>query len=123
MSTVDAGGNGKQPLKDRVQKLAGQGKAMADGATNAVLEHARERPYATLAAAFGVGYVLGGGLFSKTTVRLLGLGVKLAAVPAVQDFLLDAASVALDTALAQGRKFQGPEGGAPPASAPGAPQA
>jgi len=40
----------------------------------------QQRPYATVAAAAGVGYVLGGGLFSAPTRRLLGLGLRVAAV-------------------------------------------
>src|SRR5689334_9099145 len=35
---------------------------------------ANEHPFATVGVAFGVGYLLAGGLYSKTTARLLGLG-------------------------------------------------
>lgn len=116
--------NGKPPLAERARELAGQGRAAASGATEAVLEHARENPYPALAAAFGLGYVLGGGLFSKTTARVLGLGLKLAAVPAVQAAVLDVVEVALEGALAQGRKLVPTEDRRPAASAPpGAPQA
>jgi len=45
-------------------------------------------PYGTLAAALGIGYVLGGGLFSPLTARIVGLGVRmglrLAAIPFLQ---------------------------------------
>jgi len=48
-------------------------------------------PYGTLAAALGVGYVLGGGLFSPLTARILGLGlrigIRLAALPVLKDEL------------------------------------
>jgi hypothetical protein len=48
-------------------------------------------PYGTLAAAVGVGYVLGGGLFSPLTARILGFGVRiglrLAAIPMLRDEL------------------------------------
>ena len=37
-----------------------------------------EHPYRTLATAVGVGYVLGGGLFSSTTRRLVSAALKLA---------------------------------------------
>jgi hypothetical protein len=125
------GGTAKSPIMDKVhhvadraKDLAGQGKAVASGASDAVIEHTRENPYAALAAAFGVGYVLGGGLFSNTTVRLLGLGVKLATVPLVQNMLLDVAEVALDSALAQGRKIQPePQPAAAAPSSTGAPRA
>ena len=35
-------------------------------------------------AALGVGYVLGGGLFSPTTARLLRIGARLALVPIIK---------------------------------------
>ncbi len=37
----------------------------------------QERPLAAVGVAFGVGYLLAGGLFSRTTGRLLGLGWRL----------------------------------------------
>ena len=52
-------------------------------------------PYAMVAAAVGVGYVLGGGLFSSLTFRLLGLGVRVAAVPLVKQQLLGLAEAAV----------------------------
>lgn len=49
-------------------------------------------PYGTLAAALGIGYVLGGGLFSPLTGRIVGLGLRLglrlAAVPFLQRELM-----------------------------------
>jgi hypothetical protein len=51
-------------------------------------------PYATLAAAAAVGYVLGGGLFTPMTARLLRLGVRLAALPFVKDELMGMAEAA-----------------------------
>jgi len=128
----DAGNGSKTPMqermhqaKEKVQHAAAQGKAIAGGATEAVLEHAREKPWVSLAAAFGVGYALGGGLFSPTTGRILRLGVKLAAVPVVQNVLLDLAEAALDGALEQGRRVApGPTASAAgPITAPGAPRA
>jgi len=45
-------------------------------------------PYGSLAAAVGIGYVLGGGLFSPLTARIVGLGIRmglrLAAIPFLQ---------------------------------------
>jgi len=52
----------------------------------------RRHPYGMLATAAGVGYLLGGGLCSRTTVRLLGfavrLGARLAALPVIGDALI-----------------------------------
>jgi hypothetical protein len=53
-------------------------------------------PYGMVLAALGVGYVLGGGLFTPLTGRLLRLGVRLAALPLVRDELLGMAESAVD---------------------------
>jgi hypothetical protein len=55
----------------------------------------QRHPYAMVAAAVGVGYVLGGGLFSSLTFRLLGLGVRVAAIPLVKDQLYGLAEAAV----------------------------
>jgi len=55
----------------------------------------QRHPYALVAAALGVGYVLGGGLFSSLTFRVLGIGVRVAAVPLVKQQLLGLAGAAV----------------------------
>jgi len=50
----------------------------------------REHPYRTLAIAAGVGYVIGGGLFTPFTAGVLRIGVRAAAIPALQTMLADA---------------------------------
>lgn len=49
----------------------------------------KRNPYGTLAAAIGIGYVLGGGLFSRLTARIVGLGlrvgIRVAAIPMIKD--------------------------------------
>lgn len=66
-------------------------------------------PYGTVAAALGVGYLLGGGLFSPLTARIIGfgvrLGVRLAAIPVLRDELFGFVE-----ALGEGHE----EGGAEP---------
>ncbi len=44
----------------------------------------REHPFRAVALAAGVGYVLGGGLFSPWTARLLGLGARAMLVPVLK---------------------------------------
>lgn len=55
-------------------------------------------PYTMMAAAAGSGYVLGGGVFTPLTARIVGLGLRLglrlAAIPLVQRELLALAAVA-----------------------------
>lgn len=43
-----------------------------------------ENPYRTLAIAAGVGYVLGGGLFTGFTRRALGIGARILLLPFAQ---------------------------------------
>jgi len=57
----------------------------------------QRHPYGMLAAALGVGYVLGGGLFTPLTRRMLRLGLRLAALPLVKDELLGLAEAAMNT--------------------------
>ncbi|HET6147055.1 MAG TPA: hypothetical protein VFH68_05945 [Polyangia bacterium] len=49
----------------------------------------RRNPYGTMAAALGIGYVLGGGFFSPLTARLfrfgLRIGIRLAAIPFLEN--------------------------------------
>jgi hypothetical protein len=54
-------------------------------------------PYGMLAAAIGVGFVLGGGLFTRLTSRLVGVGLRIgltSALPFVSEALLKVASEA-----------------------------
>lgn len=48
-------------------------------------DRVRRRPYATLSAAAGVGYVLGGGLATRFTVVLLGIATRLATAVAMRE--------------------------------------
>jgi hypothetical protein len=48
-----------------------------------------EHPYRTVLVAAGVGYVLGGGLFSPLTRHLLRLGFRVALVPMAKSLLQD----------------------------------
>jgi hypothetical protein len=54
-------------------------------------------PFGTLVAAAGIGYLLGGGLFTRLTARMLGFtlrtGLRLAVIPMIQDELLGLADV------------------------------
>jgi hypothetical protein len=68
------------------------GSAISSSATNFsqavdLRGRVQRHPIAMVAAAAGVGYVLGGGLFSPTTGRLLKLGLRLAIIPFVKNQL------------------------------------
>jgi hypothetical protein len=68
----------------------------ADNFTRAVNLRGRvnEHPIAMVLAALGVGYVLGGGLFSPFTGRVLSIGLRLAVIPLVKSQLAAMAGAA-----------------------------
>ncbi|RYZ39900.1 MAG: hypothetical protein EOO71_18190 [Myxococcaceae bacterium] len=87
----------------RVDQLGSDAQQFIDNARSAVADlgqsldlkgRVERNPYGTLAIAVGVGYVLGGGLFTPLTARFLKLGVRLAALPFVKDELLGMAESA-----------------------------
>ncbi len=88
-------------LLDGVRQVAHNTNDALNGLSDAagLTPRVQESPYGMLAAALGVGYVVGGGLFTPTTARLIRLGMKLAAIPLVRDRLLDAAEGAVDGIL------------------------
>ena len=57
----------------------------------------RRNPYGTVAAALGIGYVLGGGIFTPLTGRLVGLGLRLGIRLALLPMLKDQISELADT--------------------------
>ena len=59
--------------------------------SNSIQRH----PYQSLLVAAGVGYVLGGGLFTRLTMRMLRVGIRMGALPIVQRGLLGVADAAL----------------------------
>jgi len=46
--------------------------------SSALNDEVKRRPWRTLSIALGAGYLLGGGLFSRLTLRLASIGVRLA---------------------------------------------
>ncbi|MDB4982690.1 MAG: hypothetical protein JWM82_3442 [Myxococcales bacterium] len=57
-------------------------RASSDAASD-VSRWIRRNPYGALAGAIGVGFVVGGGLFTRLTARLVGAGVRMSVVAAV----------------------------------------
>ena len=79
---ADLWGNARSAVSDLGQSLDLKGRV-------------ERHPYGMVAAALGVGYVLGGGLFTPLTARIIKLGVRLAALPFVKDELAGMAEAAL----------------------------
>lgn len=99
------GGPSQGPgIGHRVDQMGSDAQHLWDNARGAVTDlrdtmdlrgRVERNPYLMMAAAVGVGYILGGGLFTRTTGRLLRLGVRLAALPMVKDELLGIAEAAM----------------------------
>ena len=67
-----------QRLREDVTALAGTLRQVTHGWQSVLRERLEQRPYVTLAAAAGVGYVLGGGLPTSLLRVLLGVGGRIA---------------------------------------------
>jgi hypothetical protein len=93
--------NGGRTFGQRVDRIGGTAQeawtrtrdAVTDmKATLNIEERVDRNPYGMMAAALGVGYVLGGGIFSPLTARILGLGMRLslrlAALPFIKEELM-----------------------------------
>jgi hypothetical protein len=102
-------GNGAHPappgIGARVDQVSDDARRLLSDAQGAVSDFAQtmdltgrvdRHPYGMLAAAMGVGYVLGGGLFTPLTARMVRLAMRLAALPLVKDELLGMAESAVD---------------------------
>jgi hypothetical protein len=86
-------------MKARVTQTKEQAESVAEAVRDSLADKVIENPYGMLAAAFAIGYVAGGGLFTKTTARMIQLGARLAMIPQVRDPLLDMAEQAIDGVL------------------------
>jgi hypothetical protein len=54
-----------------------------------LVRQTRERPGPSVALAVGVGYVLGGGLFSRLTARIVGTGIRIGLRAALMPFVTE----------------------------------
>ena len=61
-----------------------------------VPQRLQRHPYGTLAAAAGVGFVLGGGLFTRLTARLAKVGLRTGAQLAILPLMNEALEALLD---------------------------
>jgi len=84
-------------LNDSAHQLLEEARSTFEdlGAAIDLRGRVQRHPYGMVAAALGVGYVLGGGLFSGLTFRVMSLGVRLAAIPLVKQQLLGLAEAAV----------------------------
>ena len=78
-STVENGSATLGKRVDQVSQTAEQAWSKTREAISSVDVKGRVRrnPYGSMAAAVGIGYVLGGGIFTPLTARIVGLGLRL----------------------------------------------
>lgn len=95
----------ESPLEPLIA-VAKDANSALNGISDAVglSDKVEKQPYGMVAAAVGIGYVIGGGLLTPTTMRLARLAMKLAAVPPVRDRLIEVAEALVDGVLAQAQK-------------------
>ena len=98
-------------LREEAGALCGGLRGMAQDLGHALdLKGRMEKsPWLTLAQAVGVGYLLGGGLFTRTTGRLVHLGARALLLPLVRS-QLSAMMVGMESAPGSGGSQNGPSG-------------
>ncbi len=77
----------------------------------AIEERVNRNPYGAVAAALGIGYVLGGGIFTPLTSRIVALGLRIGIRLAVLPMLKDEISVLADALGGEGEAGKGRRGG------------
>jgi len=95
LNGVGGGGTGEavtRPLRaglDSLTRRSADARRRVNGWSETLLDQTRRNPGRAAALALGAGYVLGGGLFSVLTARLVGaavrIGVRVALVPLVTE--------------------------------------
>jgi hypothetical protein len=80
-TAADAEGPGIVAAARKVSEGLGElGRALSDrrqGVVEPLADFIQERPLAAAGVAFGIGYILAGGIFSRMTGRALGFGWRL----------------------------------------------
>ena len=62
----------------------------------------QRNPFGMVAAAAGIGYLLGGGLFSPLTGKLVRIGIRLALIPVIKSQLANMAGAAQEAVAGEG---------------------
>ena len=76
----------------------------------AIEERVNRNPYGSIAAALGIGYVLGGGIFTPLTSRIVALGLRIGIRLAVLPMLKDEISVLADALGGEGEAGESGKG-------------
>lgn len=105
----DPTGPYRQQIMDDSRQLADDARHLYETLRddNPIGHYYDQNPYAVLAAAAGLGYVLGGGLFSPFTRRLLRMGLKTMALPVAASQLRELATQASGDDISIGNPHEG----------------
>jgi len=74
---------------ERVARPASNSASKARSLADELVRQTREHPGRSIAMAVGVGYVLGGGLFSRLTARIVGTGIRIGLRTALLPFVTE----------------------------------
>lgn len=94
MATTNGTGSGARDVVAQARRVGQETAQLRETVRDAAASMGRkvnvsgfvnDHPYQALGIALGVGYVLGGGLFSRFTGRLVRLGLRFAVLPALKD--------------------------------------
>ncbi len=92
-SKTDAAGRSGAPKPKPeitvVAKRVSQKRKQVESLPAQLLRQTREHPGRSVALAVGVGYLLGGGLFSRLTARILGTGIRIGLRTALLPFVTE----------------------------------
>jgi hypothetical protein len=72
-----------------VAKRVSRAREQVESLADKLVRQTREHPGRSVAMAVGLGYVLGGGLFSRLTARLLGTGIRIGLRTALLPFVTE----------------------------------
>jgi hypothetical protein len=86
---MGSGGPKRSDEIDGVARRASSTRTPVESLADKVVRQTREHPGRSVAMAVGVGYVLGGGLFSRLTARIVGTGIRIGLRTALLPFVTE----------------------------------
>ena len=94
---------------DRVASAASSVSSVVNEAAtkSGLAERVAQNPYGVTAAALAVGYIAGGGLFTRSTARLFAFAAELSRVPMVRTHVLELFEGVLDSVVSRASKCRG----------------
>lgn len=94
-------------VAERAASAAKSVNAAVNSAANrlGLADQVAKNPYGVAAAALAIGYFVGGGLFTRTTARLIQFGAHLSTLPVIRNRFLEVAERAVDVVIDQSKRI------------------